>query len=165
MSNDKSLKLDELDYQIIQLLQEDGRLSFLEIGNRLGVSPNTVRSRYNTLKEAGAVSVIAIPDAAYMDLGFHAVLGLKLAPGQSEAVAAILATRDEIGWIGLVATGYDILCELSLKDSMAFGRYREQLLKDIPQCTGIDAFLLWNVPKFHYGQSPHVVQIGDTAKK
>ena len=39
-------ELDTLDYQLINLLQENGRATNTEIANEIGVSEGTVRRRY-----------------------------------------------------------------------------------------------------------------------
>jgi Lrp/AsnC family transcriptional regulator for asnA, asnC and gidA len=97
--------IDELDALIVAELQDDGRRSYKEIGERLGVSAGTVRARALQLMEDGVVDVIAIPNAWKMGFPIVAVVGLRVTPGKAEAVADILAEREEIAWVGLVATG------------------------------------------------------------
>ena len=43
--------LDQIDCQMIELLQKDGRIPNTEIAKKLGVSEATVRSRLNRLIE------------------------------------------------------------------------------------------------------------------
>ncbi len=143
-------EIDDLDRALIGLLQEDGRMSFPEIGKRLGVSANTARSRFGLLKKRGAVQVLAIPESAFFNLDFHAVLALRLKPGSAEAVAQRLAPRPEIGWIGIFLTGFDLMFELSLKGNAAFGDYKKELLVDLPEICELETFLLSDVSKFHY---------------
>jgi Lrp/AsnC family transcriptional regulator for asnA, asnC and gidA len=53
-------RVDDLDRQIIEALQENGRESFRRVASRLGVSEATVRSRYARLKNAGVIQVVAV---------------------------------------------------------------------------------------------------------
>lgn len=147
---DSPPKLDDLSVRLIALLQEDGRASFREMGKRLGLSPGTVRARFNQLREAGIVEVIAIPNAWRMGLRFHATVGLRLEPGRTEEVADILAKRREIAWIGLLLTGYDLLIEIALRDAQEFGHYRETVLAKLPGFIGADVFVTWDIRKFRY---------------
>jgi len=62
--------LDSLDKQLVKALQEDGRLSLVKLGRRLGLSHVAVKKRLNKLIEQGAVKVQA-------DLGIKQ-LGLRL---------------------------------------------------------------------------------------
>jgi len=47
--------MDEIDSFIIKRMTEDARVSFRKIAKELGVSPDTVISRYRTLKEKGVI--------------------------------------------------------------------------------------------------------------
>ena len=52
--------LDEIDLQIMEELQEDGRLGFADLGERVGLSLSSCRSRVNRLIESGAMQIGAI---------------------------------------------------------------------------------------------------------
>lgn len=146
--------IDALDLRIMAELQEDGRRSYREISQRLGVAPGTVRSRVLQLIQEGIFQVLAVPDPWRMGYRFHATVGLRLDPGRSEEVADLLAEREEVGWIGLVSSGYEVMFEVALPDSRAFGTYKEQVLAKLPGCNGIDVFEIWDVRKFHYRLLP-----------
>lgn len=47
--------MDEIDSVIIERMTEDARVSFRKIAKELGVSPDTVISRYKALQEAGVI--------------------------------------------------------------------------------------------------------------
>ena len=47
--------LDELDQKILQLLIENARYSYSEIGERIGVSRVAVKSHINALEEQGII--------------------------------------------------------------------------------------------------------------
>ena len=50
-SQTSSLALDELNFQLLLHLQKDGRKSFTELAEELGVSVGTVRNRVTRLIE------------------------------------------------------------------------------------------------------------------
>ena len=54
------ISLDELDYAIINLLREDGRLPYRAIARELGLTEATVRSRVKRLEESGSMRVVAV---------------------------------------------------------------------------------------------------------
>ncbi len=142
--------IDELDALIVAELQDDGRRSYKEIGERLGVSAGTVRARALQLMEDGVVDVIAIPNAWKMGFPIVAVVGLRVTPGKAEAVADILAEREEIAWVGLVATGFDVMFEVALKDAQELGHYRERVIASLPGVASSEVFMLWNVRKLRF---------------
>ena len=47
--------LDELDQQIVKLLIRNARMSYSEIGQKIGISRVAVRSRVQTLEQAGII--------------------------------------------------------------------------------------------------------------
>ncbi len=150
MAKDDSSNLDALSLQIIAEMQRDGRASFREIGKRLKVSPATVRARYSQLRKDGIIEVIAIPNPWRMGLDFHATVGLRLQPGSAEGAAAVLTKKREVGWIGLILSGYDVMFEVAMSDAHAFGQYKEQLWAEIPGFISADVYAMWDVRKFRY---------------
>lgn len=150
MSKAESFELDELSRRLIAELQQDGRASFREIGARLGVSPTTVRSRYNELRTAGVVEVIAVPNPWRMGLQFHATVGLKVEPGCLEDAIDVLAQQRQVGWIGLLISGYDIMFEVAMSDDREFGVYKAELWSRIPGFVDADVYTMWDVRKFRY---------------
>ncbi|MEM2338294.1 MAG: AsnC family transcriptional regulator, partial [Candidatus Bathyarchaeia archaeon] len=51
----KNAEIDEVDQKILKLLQEDARLPFLEIAQKLRLSESTIRKRVQALKEKGVI--------------------------------------------------------------------------------------------------------------
>lgn len=48
--------LDEMAWRVLAVLQADGRLSYSEIGRRVGLSPPAAAERVRRLEEAGAIT-------------------------------------------------------------------------------------------------------------
>ncbi|MCJ7698345.1 MAG: Lrp/AsnC family transcriptional regulator, partial [Thermoplasmata archaeon] len=48
-------KIDTIDIQILRLLQGDARKSFKEIAKQCGVSTDTIKNRFNTMKKKGII--------------------------------------------------------------------------------------------------------------
>ena len=48
--------LDEIDNKIVNLLLDDGRISYSDIGKILGLSRTTVKNRIAVLEEDGIIS-------------------------------------------------------------------------------------------------------------
>src|SRR5438874_11720869 len=56
MSFDSSAALDDVDWRLIEALQEDGRMSFAELGRRVSLSPPAVAERVQRLERAGVIT-------------------------------------------------------------------------------------------------------------
>lgn len=56
MSTLQSMKLDDLDWRLLEELQADGRLSFNELARRVHLSPPAVAERVRRLEQAGIIT-------------------------------------------------------------------------------------------------------------
>jgi Lrp/AsnC family transcriptional regulator, leucine-responsive regulatory protein len=60
------MEIDRFDRQILQVLQDDGRISNQDLADRIGLSPSPCLRRMRTLEEAGIIT------------GYRALLDAKL---------------------------------------------------------------------------------------
>lgn len=54
------LKIDDLDHQILKILEEDSRISYRQLGQKLGIEESTARKRVVRLKEKGVIERFTI---------------------------------------------------------------------------------------------------------
>lgn len=54
------LKIDDLDHQILRMLEEDSRISYRRLGQKLGIEESTARKRVVRLKERGVIERFTI---------------------------------------------------------------------------------------------------------
>jgi DNA-binding Lrp family transcriptional regulator len=66
-----SYDLDDVDRQLLELLQEDGRYAATELAERIGVSDNTIHNRMDRLEKAGVIT-------GYMTTTDYDSTGLRL---------------------------------------------------------------------------------------
>lgn len=108
-----ALPTDDLNQKIIKLLQEDGRLPYDVISEKLNISAGTVRNRVNRMRDAGMLSIVAVVDPIAVDYVADAMLGIKVAPGTTpQAVAERLEVHPEVVYILWVSGRFDLLVEL-----------------------------------------------------
>ena len=110
-SKTRAAQLDDVSKAIIEQLQEDGRRSYAEIGNAVGLSEAAVRQRVQKLTEAGVMQVVAVTDP--MQLGFYrqAMIGLRCS-GDTRAIADKLAALEAVDYVVLTAGSFDIMAEV-----------------------------------------------------
>lgn len=71
-------ELDPTDLSIIEILQQDGRISVSELGRRVGLSQPAASERLKRLEERGVISGYrAVIDPAAVGLGMMAVIRLR----------------------------------------------------------------------------------------
>lgn len=104
--------LDETDYQIYRVLNQDGRISDTEIAERVGLSHTAVRRRREKLVEEGVLDVLAVlilqeADLAYADV--RVKLSQEPTPEEIEAFVQDLLYEELIYEIDEYMGRYDLL--------------------------------------------------------
>jgi DNA-binding Lrp family transcriptional regulator len=107
----ETVTVDELDRQLVQCLGVDGRASFSQIAEILGVSDQTVARRYRRLRSSGLLRVVGLKarHKAGM-LGWF--LRMRCVPGAGPAIADALARRPDTAWVQLLSGNTEVLCTL-----------------------------------------------------
>ncbi len=75
-SNNKKKTLDQIDCQMIELLQRDGRISNTDIAKEIGLSEATVRTRLNRLINEEFIQIVAVSNP--IKLGFKIVGNIRI---------------------------------------------------------------------------------------
>ena len=103
--------LDDVAKTIIELLQEDGRRSYSDIGREVGLSEAAVRQRVQRLTESGVMQIVAVTDP--MQLGFprQAMIGIRVS-GDTRVVAEAIAEVPAIDYVVITVGSFDILAEV-----------------------------------------------------
>jgi len=111
-------KLDTVDRAIISELQVDGRMSYAELGPRVGMSQAAVRQRVNRLIDRGVMQVVAVTDPLSLGLSTQAMVGITVS-GDVRTVAAAVADLVEAEYVLITAGRFDVLAEVLCKDNDA----------------------------------------------
>ena len=75
-SSGKKKVLDQIDCQMIELLQKDGRISNTDIAKKIGMSEATVRTRLNRLIQEEFIQIVAVSNP--IKLGFKIVGNIRI---------------------------------------------------------------------------------------
>ncbi len=142
--------LDELDRQMVQALQIDGRAPFSRIAAVLGVSDQTVARRYRKLCTLGGLRVLGVADEKRLGQTRWFVR-LRCTPDAAETLAGVLARRDDTSWVGLASGGTEVICTIRSRsrperDALPFDK-----LQRTPRVVSVSAHLLLHT---FYGGSP-----------
>ena len=114
-SGKKHPSLDAISKTIVELLQEDGRRSYSDIGRVVGLSEAAVRQRVQRLTESGVMQIVAVTDP--MQLGFprQAMIGIRVA-GDTRHVAEAIAAIDAVDYVVITVGSFDVLAEVVCED-------------------------------------------------
>jgi Lrp/AsnC family transcriptional regulator, leucine-responsive regulatory protein len=104
---DKAGNLDETDFEILGILQSEGRLAFAELGRRVGLSQPAISERVSRLEECGVITgYSALIDPRALGLGLTAIIRLQTSQEQVKSCIAKFDTIPNITEIHRV-TGVD----------------------------------------------------------
>ena len=101
--------LDNTDERIMKMLQRDGRMSYVDMAGKLGVTEGTARRRCQRLIAERLVHVVGIVDPFKVGLDSLAIIGLNVEPGKTEKVAKEVSAFDEIKYVAVTTGGTDIV--------------------------------------------------------
>jgi len=94
----QGVALDDLDWRILQLLQENARLTYTEIGNKLDVAHSTVYDRIQRMEEHGIIkkykAVVDLEKSGIQQI--MALMTIHTDPKESERIANRLAEFPEV---------------------------------------------------------------------
>ncbi|NLI73884.1 MAG: winged helix-turn-helix transcriptional regulator [Euryarchaeota archaeon] len=99
------MALDDNDIRILQELQENGRLSFRQIAEKVNISVPTVSSKVNNLERVGAIRGYRV-DLDTERLGeLSTIVLIRARPSNLSTISDKLANDDEVRQIFLLSSG------------------------------------------------------------
>ncbi len=102
----ESSGVDRIDRRIVEILRDEGRISWKELADRVHLAPSSVADRVRRLETAGIIGgYTARIDPRALGRDVRAVVDVGLPPGTDPAdFEARLAQRDEVA-LALYVTG------------------------------------------------------------
>lgn len=115
---EKNHSLDSLDFDILSCLQNDGRMSFTVIADKLNVSIGTVRSRFNKLLEEGTISIIGRVDPDKAGFRCYAHIAIFVRPAMhKESIADAIVKMPEVSFLAGTSGDYDLEVDVMCRDN------------------------------------------------
>lgn len=131
--------LDRFDRRILELLQQDGRLSNLELAERIGLSPSPCLRRVRSLEQAGIISGYrALLDAQRLGLSLMALVYISMDRHTPERFAnfdaRVRALPEVLECLLITGQQADYQLKVVVSDMQA---YQELLLNRITRIEGV----------------------------
>ncbi|MFW5395301.1 MAG: AsnC family transcriptional regulator [Candidatus Accumulibacter regalis] len=145
------MHLDRYDWQILRVLQEDGRISNQDLADRIGLSPSPCLRRMRALEESGLITGYrALLDARKLGLSLMALIYISMDQHTPERFTSFDAAIVEIPELleCLLITGQDADYQLKVvvRDMDAYQELLLSRLTRIPGVTGVhSSFVLRRV--------------------
>lgn len=121
-------QLDDLDFSILSFLQQDGRVSFTVIAEKLNVSIGTIRTRFNRLIEEGTINIIGRVDPDKVGFRSYAHIAVYIRPATfKEQVAKQIAQLPEVSFLAMTSGSYDLEVNVMCRDNDHLVQFVNQL--------------------------------------
>jgi Lrp/AsnC family transcriptional regulator for asnA, asnC and gidA len=146
-------KLDALDEAIVAVLQTDGRRSYGEIGEAVGLSEAATRQRVNRLRDSGAMRIVAVTDPVALGRGVVATIGVRVS-GDTRVVATRLAAVETVEYVVLTAGSFDLIIEVVCVDEAELLAVINDQIRSIDSVRETETFMHLHTEKnvFAWGQ-------------
>jgi Lrp/AsnC family transcriptional regulator, leucine-responsive regulatory protein len=136
-----NLPVDDIDRKILAELQRDGRISNVELAERVNLSPSPCLRRLKRLEEAGLIEgYSAVLDRRKVGLGLTVFVELKI-EGHSTKTAArlekVFAAMEEVVACHIVSGPSDFLLEVVVADLEAYEHFLLDRLLEVPGVTDV----------------------------
>ena len=133
------MKLDRYDRRILEVLQEDGRISNQDLAERIGLSPSPCLRRVRALEESGIISGFrAMLDPAKLGLDLMAILSISMDRHTPERFArfdeAVRGLPEVLECLLITGRDADYQLKVVVRDMEA---YQDLLLNKITRIEGV----------------------------
>ena len=108
--------MDDLDLQILERLQTNGRSRYTAIAKELGVAEGTIRNRVAKLMDDGTLQVVGMVDPRKIGYNAPALIGISIQPPHLDAAASTIAALPQVSYLILVSGGFDLMVEVMCED-------------------------------------------------
>ncbi|WP_349369779.1 Lrp/AsnC ligand binding domain-containing protein [Salinarimonas sp.] len=132
----KPADLDRTDHRILAVLQEDGRISAVDLAERIGLSPTATGERLRRLQKEGVIEGFSArlnPHRVGLGLLVFVEVSLdKTTPDVFERFAEAVRRAPEVLECHMVAGGFDYLVKTRVSDMTAYRRFLGDVLLALP---------------------------------
>ena len=129
LTKPKNIQLDDLDFQIIRLLEEDARRSSREIAEKLGVATGTVYNRVKKLTNEGIIKgYTPIIDASKVGFELTALILLQADGKYLSDVESEIAKDDAVFCVYDITGDFDAAVIARFRDRASFNAFIKSLL-------------------------------------
>ncbi len=145
------LELDDISRRILRELSADGRISNLELADRVGLSPSACLRRVQDLERRGVISGYrAVLDRDALGLGFVAYLGVGLNEHTKAAQLAFeraIAQAEEVVECHNTTGTIEYLLRVECADLARYKHFHTDVLGTLPQVSAITTYVVMGSPK------------------
>lgn len=143
--------IDEKSVQILRELKRDGRISNIELANRVGLSPSASLRRVQELERSGVIKGYRVVlDPAPMGVGFIAYVTVGLgdhSKASQEAFERAISQAPEVVECHNITGAIEYLLRVECADLPSYKSFHTDKLGALPQVNAITSYVVMGSPK------------------
>lgn len=121
--------VDAIDLKIIEKLKDNARVSFVEIGKQIGLSPSSVRERIQKLEDMEVIKGYSVElNTKKLGFGLEVFIMFKLFSGNLILFSEQLKEFPEITEIHRITGTHNIFMKVILTDQLHLQQFIDRLL-------------------------------------
>lgn len=145
------MKIDDLNRKILRELSRNGRISNIDLAEKVGLSPSACLRRVQELEREGVIAGYrAVLDKARLGIGFTAYVSVGLnthTKASQEAFEKAISRSDEVVECHNTTGTVEYLLRVEAKDLAAYKVFHTEVLGTLPQVNGITTYVVMGSPK------------------
>ena len=143
-------QVDSLDIKLVEILQENARVTNSELATQLGVSEATVRRRIEKLLEKDVMRIRAVADPFKLGYAVIVIVGLWVEKSHLRQAEEYVCALPEARFVGVTMGSYDIMLEAWFRSREGMVRFMTETLADVPGIGRSDSFQVIRLSKYTY---------------
>jgi DNA-binding Lrp family transcriptional regulator len=144
-------KIDDINDRILRELQRDGRISNLDLAERVGLSPSACLRRVQELERSGVIAGYrAVLNPAARGIGFVAFVGVGLnehTKAAQERFERAMARAAEVVECHNITGTIEYLLRVECADLAAYKAFHTDVLGTVPHVNSITSYVVMGSPK------------------
>ncbi len=144
-------KIDHINSEILRHLSADGRISNLELADRVGLSPSACLRRVQELEKAGVIAGYrAVLNPAALGKGFVAYIGVGLGEhtkAAQEGFERALQNAPEVVECHNITGTIEYLLRVECADLPSYKAFHTEVLGTLPHVTSLTSYVVMGSPK------------------
>lgn len=145
------MKLDEINDRILRELARDGRITNIDLADRVGLSPSACLRRVQELERVGVIKGYrAVLDRSALGAGFTAYIGVGLSDHSKAAQIAFqrsIAEAPEVRECHNITGSIEYLLRIEVADIASYKAFHTDVLGTLPQVSSLTSYVVLGSPK------------------
>lgn len=133
---EQPMKYDAMDIKILNILQDNGRITNSKLASEIGISPPAMSERVKRLESSGVIEkYVAILDRKKSGFGLLAMINVSLSLHQIsnlKTVKDLLVQLDEVLECYQMTGDIDFMLKVAIKDMYSYTEFVNDKLSGIP---------------------------------